>query len=83
MEINNLFDLDHLRSAPLLSKTQIKKLLKELEGNIHNADWITIGIMAPSDFDAITALKSISRKYYSIKFSELESLNSKVSVFLK
>ena len=83
MEINNLFDLNSLRSAPQLSKNIKKKLFKELEEKIINADWITIGIMAPSDFDAIAALKSISKKYSSLKFSNLESLNAKGSVFLK
>ena len=83
MEINNLLDLNSFRSAPQLSKKQIKKLSKELEYNIKNADWITIGIMAPSDFDAISSLQSISKKYSSIKFKDLRSLHASGSVFLK
>ena len=83
MEINNLLDLNSLRSAPQLSKKQIKKLSEELEYNIKNADWITIGIMAPSDFDAISSLQSISKKYSSIKFDDLRSLHASGSVFLK
>ena len=83
MEINNLLDLNIFRSAPQLSKTQIKKLSEELEYNIKNADWITIGIMAPSDFDAISSLQSISKKYSSIKFEDLRSLHASGSVFLK
>ena len=83
MGINNLIDLDSLRSAPQLSKREIKKLLDELEANIFNADWITIGIMARSDFDAIEALQSISKKYSSIKFRNLDSLRANGSVFLK
>ena len=83
MEIKTLFDLNSFRTAPQLSNTQAKKLLEELETNINNADWITIGIMAPSDFDAIAALKSISKKYSSVKFKDLESLNANGSVFLK
>ena len=83
MEINKLVDLNSLRTAPLLSSSQIKKLLEELETNIFNADWITIGIMAPCDTKAIEALKSISRKYTSIKFRDLDSLNADGSVFLK
>tara|TARA_Y200000002_G_scaffold28470_1_gene21384 strand:+ start:303 stop:689 length:387 start_codon:yes stop_codon:yes gene_type:complete len=83
MRINNLADLNRLRSAPQLSKRQIKKLLEELEENILNADWITIGIMAHSDFDAIRALESISKKYSSIKFKDLDSLSADGSVFLK
>ena len=65
MEINKLVDLNNLRTAPQLSNSQEKKLTEELEGNIFNADWITIGIMAPCDNKAIEALKSISKKYSS------------------
>ena len=83
MEIENLVDLNSLRSAPELSKGQIKKLSGELESKIFAADWITLGIMASNDFEAIKALKSISKKYSSIKFRDLDSLNAVGSVFLK
>ena len=83
MAINNLFDLNNLRSAPQLNKRQMKKLLDELELNILNSDWITIGIMASSDYDAIEALKSISKKFSSIEFLDLDSLHANGSVFLK
>ena len=83
MEINKLADLNSLRTAPILSKVQIQKLLEELETNIFNADWITIGIMAPRDTKAIEALQSITKKYSSIKFVNLDSLHADGSVFLK
>ncbi len=83
MEINKLVDLNSLRTAPLLSEIKEKKLLEELETNIFNADWITIGIMAPCDAKAIEALQSISKKYSSIQFSNLDSLHADGSVFLK
>jgi len=83
MEINSLFDLESLRSAPQLSKRQMKKLFEELETNILHADWITIGIMASCDNEAIEALQSISKKYSSIKFGNLESLHADGGVFLK
>ena len=83
MEINNLANLKSLRSAPHLNRVQRKKLLKELESEILSAEWITIGIMAFHDYEAVEALKSISRKYTSIKFSDLDSLNADGSVFLK
>jgi len=83
MDINKLVDLNNLRSAPQLSSSLEKKLLEELETNIFNADWITIGIMAPSDNKAIAALQTISKKYSSIKFGNLGSLNADGSVFLK
>ena len=83
MKINKLADLNNLRTAPQLSDSQVKKLLEELEENIFNADWITIGIMAPSDVEAIEALQSISKKYSTIKFLNLDSLHASGSVFLK
>ena len=83
MEVNSLFDLISLRSAPKLSKGQVKKLQDELEEKILNCDWLTIGIMANSDFEAIEALKSISKKYSSIKFLDLDSVRANGSVFLK
>ena len=83
MEINKLVDLNNHRTAPQLSKSQEKKLLEELEANIFNADWITIGIMAPSDNKAKEALQSISKKYFSIKFENLGSLHADGGVFLK
>ena len=83
MEINYLVDLNSFRSAPQLSEIQTKKISEELESKILGADWITVGIMAASDFEAVDALKSISRKYSSIKFIGLDSLHSDGRVFLK
>ena len=83
MQINKLVDLNNLRTAPQLSNIEGKKLLAELEANIFNADWITIGIMAPSDNKAIEALQSISKKYSLIKFGNLGSLHADGGVFLK
>ena len=83
MEINNLIDLNSFRSAPKINKIQMKNLLGELEEYFLNSDWITIGIMASSDYQAIEALKSISKKYSSIEFLDLDSLHANGSVFLK
>ena len=83
MVINKLIDLNNLRVAPQLIDSQVKKLFDELKANIFNAEWITIGIMAPSDIKAVEALQSISKKYYSIKFGNLDSLQANGSVFLK
>ena len=83
MEINKLVDLNNLRTAPQLSSMEEKKLLEELEVNIFKADWITIGIMAPSDNKAIEALQSITGKYSSMKFGNLSSLHADGEVFLK
>ena len=83
MEINKLVDLNNLRTAPQLSNSQEKKLLEEVEEKIFNADWITVGIMAPSDNRAIEALKSISKKYSSVKSGKLSALHADGGVFLK
>ena len=83
MEIKKLVDLNNLRTAPQLSDIQVKKLLKELEANILKTDWLTIGIMAPRDNMAIESLQSISKKFVSIKFGNLDSLHADGCVFLK
>ena len=83
MEINKLVDLNSFRVAPKLNNSQVKKLFGELEVNISKSDWMTIGIMAPSDIKAVEALQSISKKYSSIKFGNLDSLSANGSVFLK
>ena len=83
MEINSLVDLNSFRTAPDLSKSVRNTLYKELEKNIINADWITVGIMAFHDYEAIKALKSISSRYASIQFRGLEALHETGNVFLK
>ena len=83
MEINKLVDFNLLRTAPQLNNSQVKKLSEELKENIINAEWITIGIMASSDVRAIEALQSISKKYSSITFRNLDALHAEGSVFLK
>ena len=83
MEINKLVDLNNLRTAPQLSDSQVKKLLEELEFKILNADWITIGIMAPCDKRAVEALKSICKRNSSIQFGNLNALHADGDVFLK
>ena len=83
MGINKLVDLNSFRVAPKLNSSQVKKLFGELESNISKADWMTIGIMAPSDIKAVKALQSISKKYSSIRFGNLDSLSANGSVFLK
>ena len=83
MEIKKLVDLNNLRTAPQLSDSQVKNLLEELEANILKTDWLTIGIMAPCDNRAIESLQSISKKYASIKFENLDLLHADGCVFLK
>ena len=83
MEINKLVDLNKFRTAPELTNIQVTKLLEELDASILNSDWITVGIMASSDNRALEALRTISKKYSSIEFENLNSLHADGSVFLK
>ena len=63
MTINNLVDLNNLRSAPFLNKNESLRILNQIDKKILKSDWITIGIMAKSDEEAKEALNSIIRKY--------------------
>ena len=83
MQIKNLIDLNRFKSAPNLNNFQKEKLLGELESKILEADWITVGIMALTDYEAINALKSISNKYSKIHFNFTDSLQASGNVFLK
>ena len=83
MKINDLKDLNSLRTAPFLNKIQSLRILDQIEKKIFNSDWITIGIMAKSDEDAKKALNSIIRKYKYRSFKNFDQLNVKGNVFLK
>jgi len=83
MNINDLKDLNSLRTAPLLNKIQSLRILDQIDKKIFNSDWITIGIMAKSDEDAKEALISIIRKYKYKSFKNFDQINVKGNVFLK
>ncbi len=83
MSIINLMDLNKYRSAPFLEINQIKKLKIEIEKELSQCDWITVGVMADSDLDAIKALSSITKRYSFIGFQDFLNLRAQGSVFLK
>ena len=83
MKINDLSDLNKLRSAPFLNKSDSLRILKQIDKKILNSDWITIGIMAKSDDEAKEALNSIIRKYNLRSFKSFDQINAKGNVFLK
>ena len=83
MKINDLTDLNSLRSAPLLNKTESIKVLNQIDKKILDSDWITIGIMAKTDEDAKEALNSIIVKYKYKNFKNFEQINATGNVFLK
>ena len=83
MDINNLSDLNRFRSAPFLTKDQIKKILYEIEEELFKCDWITVGVMADSDIDAKNALTEIINRYKFVGFESFGDLRAQGSVFLK
>ena len=83
MSITNLNELNQLRSAPFLDKSESEDILSQINIKIKDSDWITIGIMATNEQDAKKALNSIIQKY-NFKFSKnFNELNASGNVFLK
>tara|TARA_Y100001978_G_scaffold130192_1_gene116374 strand:+ start:65 stop:463 length:399 start_codon:yes stop_codon:yes gene_type:complete len=83
MQINLLTDLNRYKTAPILNSNQIQKLSVELDNEIKNSDWITIGIMSKCDTEAKNALRTIIRKYSFKNFNDFENLNAIGNVFVK
>ena len=82
-EISKLEDLEKMRSAPRLNKKQLEILLNQVETVIHQADWVTIGVMSPSIEKGIYAVRSIEKRfnYNEMKCVSLPSSNG--PIFLK
>ena len=83
MQINELNDLNKYKSAPILDIYQSQKLLRELETEICDSDWLTIGVMAKSDVEAKIALRTIIQRYALLTFKDFEDLKAIGNVFLK
>ena len=84
--INSLASLQKYRSAPTLDIYQEKALLEELSLYIKNADWFTVGIMAPCYQSALLALRELENYFnwtpMKIKIKPKEE-EEKEPVFLK
>ena len=83
MQIQQLNDLNQFKSAPTLNLSQTKLILAEISIEIKNADWMTIGVMAPTDCKAINALNSLIKRYKNFEFNNLSELKAMGPVFLK
>ena len=83
VEIYKLADLDKLRTAPKLNKSQSKILFDEVSLIIHKSDWITIGVMSPSLKKGINAVRRIEKtfEYNEMKCHTLPSSDG--PIFLK
>ena len=83
MKINDLTDLNSLRSAPVLNKTDALRIINQIHKKIMNCDWLTIGIMARSDIEAKEALNSIIKRYDYKFFKNFNQISVNGNVFLK
>ena len=83
MQINELSDLNSYKTAPILDTNQIQKLSIELDNEIKNSDWLTIGIMAKSDFEAKNALRTFVQKYSFMHFNDFDKLKAIGNVYMK
>ncbi len=81
--VHHLADLARLRSAPELLPHIRDRLRQELPQAMGNARWFTIGVMAPSMDQALSALRSLEQ---SQQWEPMELVNSPEEpgpVFLK
>ena len=83
IDISRLEDLDKLRSAPKLNEIQSERLFNQAREILHNADWVTIGVMSPTLRQGIDAVRKIEAKF---KYNEMKCVslpNSNGPIFLK
>ena len=81
--VNNLADLARLRGAPELLPQTRDQLRQELNQAMATAHWFTIGVMAPSMDQALSALRNLEQ---SQKWDSMELVDSPEGpgpVFLK
>ena len=82
-EIKSLNDFKLLRTAPTLDLIQTENLLKDLDVQIKNADWLTIGIMAPNPSLAVKALREMEKHYSLLETKNINQESLDGPVFLK
>ncbi len=83
IDISKLEDLDKLRSAPNLNEKQSELLFNQVKHIINQADWLTIGVMAPSLSKGINAVRKFEEKfnYKKMKCTTIPASNG--PIFLK
>ena len=82
-KVKELKDLIQFRVAPNLNKQQSHKLFNEALDIISQADWLTIGIMAPSIEIGIKTLREIELKLKLEIMKCIDMPTSTGPVFLK
>jgi len=83
IDINDINDLNKLRSAPRLNKQQSEIILNQLENIVYEADWVTIGVMSPSLIKGIDAIRNIEIKFNFNKMECISLPSSDGPIFLK
>lgn len=81
--IKSLKDLNGHRSAPSLDATQSNHLLDQLCAYIGDADWFTVGIMAPSSSLAIFVLREMESRFNWTAMNVVDKPTEDGPVFLK
>ena len=81
--VQNLADLARLHEAPEMLPQIRKELQKELHHAMANASWFTIGVMAPSMKQALTALRSLEQSQQWEPLELVDSPKEPGPVFLK
>jgi len=81
--IQSLKSLNNLRTAPKLTSRQELTLYKELVVAMRDAEWFTVGIMAPSAEKALNSLRAIESLFNWSPMKVTESPNNEGPVFLK
>ncbi len=82
-KIKCLEDLNGLRSAPVLNKYESASLSRELVSRMDEADWFTIGIMAPSSKVAMLALRQMESIFNWSAMQVVNQPKEEGPVFLK
>ena len=81
--IKGLADLNRLRTAPQLDPSQAQALRQELDQAMTSADWFTVGVMAPSEQEALNALRALERSQDWEPLELVQQAESTGPVFLK
>ena len=82
-EITSLEELNLLRSAPILNRSEKFRLTEELIIYVKSADWLTVGIMAPSSKLALLAIREIEDYFNWESMKVIIKPKIKAPVFLK
>ena len=81
--IKSIKDLEILRSAPALEKSQADALFIELLSICKEAEWFTVGIMAPTAKEAVESLRHVEKRLKLPSFKSVQVPTETGPVFLK